>query len=170
MLHCLMAVGYKAREKSLHEAKVQAGYDGAAMVYGRNEALKYIGEADPSGQPAVLTATTIGQEWNVYGHCAHPNDSTGKEEYYQCLMAGGSMENLNGYKKGREVLRNMQDFACEQFWDLRDNMQKDCAEYGPRHPGQHPGNKTDSNSLASKSPYVGSGRNTQTAHTRSSDA
>ncbi|KAK7699890.1 hypothetical protein SLS64_011321 [Diaporthe eres] len=42
-----IAVEYKAREKSLHEAKVQAGYDGAAMVYGRNVALKYIGKADP---------------------------------------------------------------------------------------------------------------------------
>ncbi|KAI7787144.1 hypothetical protein LA080_000480 [Diaporthe eres] len=102
-----MAVEYKAREKSLHEAKVQAGYDGAAMVYGRNEALKYIGKADPPRQPAVLTATTIGQEWKVYGHCAHPNDSNGKEEYYQCRMAGGSMENLSEYKQGRKVLRNM---------------------------------------------------------------
>lgn len=156
-----MAVEYKAREKSLHEAKVQAGYDGAAMVYGRNEALRYIGKADPPRQPAVLTATTIGQEWNVYGHYAHPNDSTGREEYYQCRMAGGSMENLTEYKQGRKVLRNMQDFAREQSSDLRDSMQKDYAEHGSRQLGQHSGNKTGSNSVASKSPSVGSDRNGQ---------
>lgn len=156
-----MAVEFKAREKSLHEAKVQAGYDGAAMVYGRNEALKYMGKADPPRQPAVLAATTIGQEWNVYGHYAHPNDLTGQEEYYQCRMAGGSMENLNEYKQGRKVLRNMQDFAREQSSDLREGMQMDYDEHGSRQPGQHSGNKTGSNSLASKSPSVGSDRNGQ---------
>ncbi|KAH8767299.1 hypothetical protein F5883DRAFT_396763, partial [Diaporthe sp. PMI_573] len=123
-----IAVEYKAREKSLHEAKVQAGYDGAAMVYGRNEALKFIGKADPPRQPAVLTATTTGQEWNVYAHYAHPNDTTGKEEYYQCRMAGGSMENLKEYKQGRRVLRNMQDFAREQASELRDRLHKDYNE------------------------------------------
>ncbi|KAG6353680.1 hypothetical protein INS49_005389 [Diaporthe citri] len=156
-----VAVEYKAREKSLHKAKVQAGYDGAAMVYGRNEALKYIGKADPPRQPAVLTATTIGQEWNVYGHYAHPNDSTGKEEYYQCRMAGGSMENLSEYKQGRKVLRNMQDFAREQASDLRDSMQNDYDEHGSRQLGQRAGKKTGSNSLASISPSVGSDGNGQ---------
>lgn len=165
-----MAVEYKARGKSLHKAKVQAGYYGAAMVYGRNEALKYIGKADPPRQPAVLTATAIGQEWNVYGHCAHPNDYSGKEEYYRCRMAGGSMENLNEYKQGRKVLRNMQDFAREQSSDLRESMQKDYDEHGSRQLGQHPGIKTGSNSLASKSPSVGSDRNTQTTPTKPSDA
>lgn len=125
-----LAVEYKAREGSLYEAKVKAGYDGAAMVYGRNEALKFIEKADPPRQPAVLTATATGQEWNVYAHYAHPNDATGREEYYQCRMAGGSMENLDEYKHGRKVLRNMQDFAREQVLDLRDRLQKDYEEHG----------------------------------------
>lgn len=164
-----VAVEYKARGKSLHEAKVQAGYDGATMVYGRNEALKYIGKADPPRQPAVLTATVIGQKWNVYGHYAHPNDYTGKEEYYQCRMAGGLMENLNEYKQGRKVLRNMQDFAREQSSDLRDSMKKKYDEHGSHQLGQHPANQTGSNSLASKSPSVGSDRNTESTPTKPSD-
>jgi hypothetical protein len=151
-----IAVEYKAREKSLHEAKVQAGYDGAAMVYGRNEALKFIGKADPPRQPAVLTATTTGQEWNVYAHYAHPNDTTGKEEYYQCRMAGGSMENLKEYKQGRRVLRNMQDFAREQASELRDRLHKDYNENGSTQFSQRPGNKKGSTSVASKSPSVSS--------------
>lgn len=151
-----MAVEYKAREKSLHEAKVQAGYDGAAMVYGRNEALRFMGKADPPRQPSVLTATTIGQEWNVYAHYAHPNDATGREEYYQCRMAGGSMENLDEYKQGRKVLRNMQDFAREQSSDLRDSLQKDYEDHGSSRLGQRSASKQGSKSIASKPPSVGS--------------
>lgn len=156
-----MAVEYKAREKSLHEAKVQAGYDGAAMVYGRNEALKFMGKADPPRQPAVLTATTIGQEWNVYGHYSHPNDSTGKEEYYQCRMAGGSMENLNEYKQGRKVLRNMQDFAREQSSDLRNSMKNDFDENGSCRFSQRSGNMKGSHPLNSRTPSVRSDGNGQ---------
>lgn len=151
-----MAVEYKAREKSLHEAKVQAGYDGAAMVYGRNEALKFIGKADPPRRPAVLTATTTGQEWNVYAHYAHPNEATGKEEYYQCRMASRSMENLNEYKQGRRVLRNMQDFAREQASELRDSLHKDYNENGSTQFSQRPGTQKGSKSVASKSPSVSS--------------
>lgn len=150
-----MAVEYKAREKSLHEAKVQAGYDGAAMVYGRNEALGLIGKADPPRRPAVLTATTIGQEWNVYAHYAHP-DVTGKAEYYQCRMAGGSMENLNEYKQGRKILRNMQDFAREQASDLRDDLNKHYIESGCPQRSQHPSAKNGTNSVASKAQSVSS--------------
>lgn len=71
------------------------------------------------------------------------------------------MENLSEYKQGRKVLRNMQDFAREQSSDLRDSMQKDYDEHGSRQLGQQPGNKTGSNSPASKSPSVGSDRNGQ---------
>ncbi|POS71694.1 hypothetical protein DHEL01_v209914 [Diaporthe helianthi] len=153
-----MAVEYKAREKSLHEAKVQAGYNGAAMVYGRNEALELIGKADPPRRPAVLTATTTGQEWNVYAHYAHPDVVSGKAEYYQCRMAGGSMENLNEYKQGRRVLRNMQDFAREKASDLRDSLHKHYDENGSPQRSQHPstGTKNGKQSVASKSPTVSS--------------
>ncbi|KAG8156481.1 hypothetical protein KVR01_013585 [Diaporthe batatas] len=155
-----MAVEYKAREKSLHEAKVQAGYDGAAMVYGRNEALELIGKVDPPRRPAVVTATTTGQEWSVYAHYSHP-DETGKAEYYQCRMAGGSMENLNEFKQGRKILRNMQDFAREQASDLRDSLHKHYNENGSPARSQHPNTKNGANSVASKTPSVasnGSGR------------
>jgi hypothetical protein len=77
-----VAVEYKSREKGLHEARVQAGYNSAAIVYGRNEALKLIGKPDPPRQPAVLTAVASGYDWNIFAHYAHLNDSTGKEEYY----------------------------------------------------------------------------------------
>lgn len=156
-----MAVELESREKSLYEAKVRAGFDGAAMVYSRNEALRFIGKADPPRQPAVLTATTLGQEWNVYAHYAHPNDVTGKEEYYQCRMAGGSMENLEEYKHGRKVLRNMQDFAREQSSNLRDSLHQDYDENGSRQLCQRPGIKQGGKPVASKSPSVASNGSAQ---------
>lgn len=149
-----MAVEYRVRAKSLHEAQTKAGYNGAAMVYGRNEALKFIGKSDPPRQPVVLTATATGQEWNVYGHYSHLNDGSGKEEYYQCRMAGGSMENLEEYKHGRKVLRNMQDFAREQSSALRDSIQKDYDEYGSCQLSQRSGNTKGTEFSAARSPSV----------------
>lgn len=125
-----LAVEYQACETSMHKAKVKAGYYGAAMVYGRNEALRFIGKPDPPRQPVVLTATIVGEEWAVYGHFARIDDASGREEYCQCHMDGGRMESLEEYERGRKVLRNMQDFAREQSSALRDSMAKDYDEYG----------------------------------------
>lgn len=146
-----MAVEYKAREKSPHEAKIQAGYSGAAMIYGRNEALGLIGKADPPRQPTVLSSMMTGQEWTVYAHYTHP-DVTDKAEFFQCLMAGGSTENLNEYKQGCKVLRNMQDFAREQASDLRDDLRKHYNENGSPQRSQHPSARNGAISTASKTP------------------
>lgn len=162
-----MAVEYRVREKSLHEAQTKAGYNGAAMVYGRNEALKFIGKSDPPRQPVILTATATGQKWNVYGHYSHLNDGSGREEYYQCRMAGGSMENLEEYKHGRKVLRNMQDFAREQSSALRDSIRKDYDEYGSCQFSQRSGNANEIGSSASRPLSVRS--NTSSNHDRQAE-
>lgn len=146
-----MAIEYKAQDKSGHQAMVQAGYDGAAMVYSRNEALKYMGQEDAPREPSVLTAAVTGPQWDVYGHYTHPNDDTGRTEYYQHHLAGGFMANLDGYKRGRKTLRNMQDFGREQATDLRDRMKKDYDEHGLRRPkkGTAGGSSRGDNSAAS---------------------
>lgn len=149
-----MAVEYRAPEKSLHEAETKAGYNGAAMVYCRNEALKLIGKSDPPRQPVVLTATATGPEWNVYGHYRHLNDGSGREEYYQCHMAGGAMKNLEEYRHGRKVLKNMQDFAREQSSALRDSIQKEYDEYGSCQLSQRSGNTKGTQFSAARSPSV----------------
>lgn len=123
-----MTLEFQAKEKNAHEAKVQSSYNGAAMVFSRNEALAYIEQPDPPGQSAVLSAAIIGPSWELYGHCAQPNQTTGRVEYHQHRIRGGSMERFDEYKQSRKVLRNMQDFAREQAMDLRDRMRIDFNE------------------------------------------
>lgn len=123
-----MTVEYKAKNKSAHEAKVQSMYNGAAMVYGRNEALAHIKKNDPPRQPAVLSAAVVGPTWDIYGHYAHTDETTERVEYHQHRVHGGSMETFNDYKQSRKVLRNMQDFAREQAGDLKDRLHEDYKE------------------------------------------
>lgn len=96
------AMEFKNIGKDMHQAGFQAGYDGAAMVYGRNNALKHIdkkkeppphaavmtatsdGETwKPPSHAAVMTATSDGETWKAYAHYAHKNEETGETEYHQ---------------------------------------------------------------------------------------
>lgn len=69
--------------KSLRQCEVQAGYDGAAMVYARNKALASIGQADPPGRASPITVASDGRTWRTYVHYSKENEETHKTEYYQ---------------------------------------------------------------------------------------
>lgn len=78
-----VATEFKAHGKSMLEAEVQAGYDGAHMVYGRNKALELIGEKDPRRHASPITVASDGHSWTAYAHYAHENEDKKMNEYYQ---------------------------------------------------------------------------------------
>lgn len=72
------ALEAKASGKSMHLAEVQAQYDGAAMVYGRNKALEYMEQADPPQKPAVASMIADGRNWDAFLHYEHKDEKTNK--------------------------------------------------------------------------------------------
>jgi hypothetical protein len=65
---------WKGRGKDMAEAKMQSAYDGAALVYARNQALSYVGEPDPPGHAQVATFTTDGTTINFFAHYAEASE------------------------------------------------------------------------------------------------
>lgn len=72
------ALEAKAAGKNMHLARVQAQYDGAAMVYGRNQALAYLQQPDPPQTPAVATVIADGEIWRAFMHYEHKDEETNK--------------------------------------------------------------------------------------------
>lgn len=70
------ALEAKAAGKNMHLAQVQAQYDGAAMVYGRNQALAYIQQPDPPETPKVATLIADGENWDAFLHYEHKDEKT----------------------------------------------------------------------------------------------
>lgn len=81
--HPHFAAEFKDFGKSLREGEVQAGYDGAHMVYSRDKALEFIGEKDPPRRASPLTVASDGHHWTAYSHYAHDNKDKEKTEHYQ---------------------------------------------------------------------------------------
>ena len=118
-----LAGEWKGRGKDMDEARLQSAYDGAALVYSRNQALDYIGEPDPPGHAEVTTFTADGSNVNFYAHYSAPSKG-GKLEYHQYKYASANIEDsYQGHKDGRRGLRNQQDHARERSHALRDRLQ-----------------------------------------------
>lgn len=77
------AAEFKGLGKDLQKGEVQAGYDGAAMVYARTKALQHIGQPDPERHASPLTLASDGRNWAVYAHYAHKDAETEKVENFQ---------------------------------------------------------------------------------------
>ena len=119
-----LAGEWKARGKDMQSAQMQSAYDGAALVYARNQALSYIGKPDPPGHAHVTTFTTDGTNLNLYAHYAAPSDG-GAVEYHQHKFKSVNLEDSHqGLKDGRRWLRNEQDYAREQSYALRDQVKE----------------------------------------------
>ncbi|KAJ4285969.1 hypothetical protein N0V90_013535 [Kalmusia sp. IMI 367209] len=119
-----LAGEYKGFGKDLGTARVQSAYDGAALVYARNEALSYLGKADPPGHAQVITFTTDGTTLNLYAHYAAPSGH-GSIQYYQYpIMYINLLESREQYSNGRRALRKAQDYAREQSYLLRDQLKE----------------------------------------------
>ncbi|KAE8453067.1 hypothetical protein EG329_012254 [Mollisiaceae sp. DMI_Dod_QoI] len=117
---------WKGRGKDMEQARLQAAYDGAAMVHARNKALAYMGKSDPLGHAAIITFTTDGTNLNMYAHYAIPSEEDADTlEYHQYQYASTNVKDFyQGHKDGRKGLRNAQDYAKDQSYVLKDQLKE----------------------------------------------
>lgn len=117
---------WKGREKNMKEARLQSAYNGAALVYARNQALSYIGKPDPSGCTKVTTFTTDSTTLNLFTHYSTPSTAgDGTLEYHQYpIKSTNLLDSHHGLKDGRRGLRNEQDHARKQSCALRDQLKE----------------------------------------------
>lgn len=115
---------WKGPGKDLRQAASQAAYDGAIMVRGRTDALSYLHRSDPDNYANVATFTSDGTILDVYTH--HSTFDGETTEYHQSQIKEVSLTaSYDEYKKGRRILRNVQDatrdFASALKHDLVSN-------------------------------------------------
>ncbi|CAK7222503.1 hypothetical protein SCUCBS95973_004863 [Sporothrix curviconia] len=87
---------WKGLDGSMAEATLQSSYDGAALVYARNQALAFQGTSDPQGHANITTFTTNGTQLNFYAHYATPAGD-GTLEYHQFPVKSTSL--VNSHKR-----------------------------------------------------------------------
>jgi len=118
---CHFATEFKRTNGNLHQATVQAAYDGAVLVNARDRALsqaRVAGGQDAAAidkaakETAVFTCVTDGTVAEVFAH--HSLDG----QYYQNLVARESL--LDYPNRGRELIRNTQDYARSKSYKLAD--------------------------------------------------
>jgi hypothetical protein len=125
---CHFATEFKRTNGNLHQATVQAAYDGAVLVNARDRALS---QARASGkdataidkaakETAVFTCVTDGTVAEVFAH--HSQD----RQYYQNLVARESL--LDYPNRGRELIRNTQDYARSKSYELANLLGADLKE------------------------------------------
>ncbi|TAQ88746.1 hypothetical protein B7494_g2924 [Chlorociboria aeruginascens] len=131
-----LAGEWKGPDGSMAEATLQSSYDGAALVYSRDQALAFQGESDPPGHASITTFTTNGTQVHFYAHYATPTED-GTLEYHQFPVKSTSLVNSHGeHKEGRRGLRNAQDCAREQSYVLKDQLKEHYKQQ--RSSGLHP--------------------------------
>ncbi|KAG9229294.1 hypothetical protein BJ875DRAFT_446093 [Amylocarpus encephaloides] len=102
-------------------ARHQATYDGASMVYTRNEACSFLGSPDPVDYAYVQTFTTDGTTLNTFTHFS--TESQGQVKYHQYPTSSSfHISSYEDFKKSRRRLRNPQDDAKETSERLRDKI------------------------------------------------
>lgn len=117
----------------MEEAQLQSRYDGASLVYARNQALDTIGKPYLAGHAKVTTFTTDGTNLNLFAHYATPTEN-GKFEYHQYPIESTNLiRSYEGFKEGRKQLRYAQDLAREESCRLRDEL-KDYWRTGKSQP------------------------------------
>ncbi|KAF3763131.1 hypothetical protein M406DRAFT_323017 [Cryphonectria parasitica EP155] len=117
-----LAGEWKGRDQNMEKARLQSAFDGAALVYSRNQALSYIGKPDPPGHAEITTFTTNGTNLNLYAHYAALSKSGILEYHHYRVKSTSLIDTYQGHKAGRRGLRNEQDHAREQSYALRDEV------------------------------------------------
>ncbi|KAI1125899.1 hypothetical protein F5Y10DRAFT_267673 [Nemania abortiva] len=113
---------WKRRMGNIEEAEVRSAYDGAALVFARTEALKYLGELDPPRHARVITFTSNGTNLHLFAHYASVTRDK-KLEYHQHLIASQDLTtSYDGFEAGRRMLRNAQDYAKRQSEILKNRL------------------------------------------------
>ncbi|TPX14833.1 uncharacterized protein E0L32_004942 [Thyridium curvatum] len=125
-----LAGEWKGPGGNMNEAMLQSAYDGAALVYARNQALAYLGKSDPPGHAEIMTFTTDGTNLNLFAHYATTLED-GSHEYHQYPMTSTNLlVSHQGHNDGRRELRNEQDHAWEQSRALRDQLKEHWKKRG----------------------------------------
>ncbi|CAH0022752.1 unnamed protein product [Clonostachys rhizophaga] len=115
---------WKGPNGNMGKAMLQSSYDGAALVYARNQALSYMGRSDPPGHAEVVTFTTDGTTLNQYAHYAEELED-GITKYHQYRIKSTNLiDSYQEFKDGRRGLRNTQDHARDQSYILRDDLKE----------------------------------------------
>ncbi|KAK7414087.1 hypothetical protein QQX98_007030 [Neonectria punicea] len=121
---------WKGPGKDVEEATIQSAYDGAALVYARNEALTYLGQSDPPGHAEITTFTSDGKFLKNYAHYAVELKDK-KIEYHQYLYAETNLlESHDSFNKGRRGLHNAQDHAKKQSCALMEQLKSHWERHG----------------------------------------
>lgn len=115
---------WKGPGKDMRGATLQSGYDGAALVYARNQALSYLGNPDPSGHAEVTTFTTDGTNLSFFAHYATPSED-GTLKYHQYPVKSTNLTDCHqGLNQSRRHVRNYQDHARKMSHSLRDQLKE----------------------------------------------
>ncbi|KAJ2905730.1 hypothetical protein MKZ38_004597 [Zalerion maritima] len=117
-----LAGEWKGPGKNIKEARMQAAYDGAALIYARNQALNVMGKPYLAGYAKVITFTTDGTNLNLFAHHAAPTEEGTLEYHQHPIKSINLIDSHEGYKEGRKHLRNAQDLAKEESYALRDEL------------------------------------------------
>ncbi|KAK3352757.1 hypothetical protein B0T25DRAFT_454123 [Lasiosphaeria hispida] len=113
---CHFATELKRKDGNLRQAVSQAAYDGATLVYARDQALAQATAGTSAavdkvaGETAVLTCVTDGKVAEVFAH--HFQNGV----YHQNLVASESL--LSYPNRGRELIRNAQDYARRKAYEM----------------------------------------------------
>lgn len=75
----------KHRSGDMDEATLQSGYDGAAMVFGRNQAQEHLSELDSLGHSAVTPFTSNGEYSIFFAHHALLTGEDAAAEYHEYI-------------------------------------------------------------------------------------
>ncbi len=131
-----LAGEWKGPGGDMREATLQSGYDGAALVRARNQALAYQGKSDPPEHASIVTFATDGTNLNLYAHYAAPSaEDEDTLEYHQYLVSSTDVKGTyQGHKDGRKRLRNARDYARQQSYAMKDELKeywKQCSRYVP---------------------------------------
>jgi hypothetical protein len=116
-----LAGEFKGPGKDTKRARVQASYDGAAMVFARGEANRYLGTSDPAEHAVVTTFTTDGSTVDTWAHYSIPVGN--RLEYHQYPISHASLTtDYNEFKTARRQLRNLQDYAKDKSLCMRNDL------------------------------------------------
>ncbi|KAI8963967.1 hypothetical protein F5Y11DRAFT_317988 [Daldinia sp. FL1419] len=120
-----LAGEWQGPKQDAGKAEVKSAYDGAALVYGRNQALAYIDSPDSPGHAAVTSFAMSGNSVNFYTHHCVPLEHESGHEYHQYLLGSSNLTgSYEEFKEGRRRLRNLQEDARDESYALRDQIRK----------------------------------------------
>lgn len=116
---------WKGPGKDLEEARMQAAYDGAALVHGRDQARQVLGHTPAEivdGSARVMSFTTDGRQLNLFTHYAANNEDQALVYHQYPVGEHNLVETYEGFKEGRRQLRNAQDMARDESLALADAL------------------------------------------------